>query len=281
VVGLLVLVSLALITVYFRESPNGVLHDSQSAASSVLRPFEIAANRVAQPFEDLYGWTADIFHAKSENEDLRKQLKDVRQRAIQASAAVEERNALRRLLKVKRSAAYEDLAKTGVVAEVLSNPVSQFDQTMVIAAGRNDGIRVYDAVITDRGLVGQVSKALRDTALVTLLTDQDSAVTAKDSRTGAIGIVQHSQGPEDLLFLDRVGKNKVVDRGDIVVTAGKQSGKKLSSFYPRGIPIGQVTKVGQTDVDPFQDVQVMPFVDVTSLDYVLVLVSDKPRPKTP
>jgi len=281
VVGLLVLVSLAMITVYFRESPNGGLHDVQSAASSVLRPFEIAANRVAQPFQDAYNWTADIFHAKSENERLQRELKDMRQEAIRVSEAVDERNALRGLLKVKRSPAYEDFANTAVTAEVLSNPVSQFDQTMVIAAGRNDGIRVYDAVITDRGLVGQVSKVLRDTALVTLLTDKESAVTAKDNRTGAIGIVQHSQGPEDLLFLDHVGKDKRVDRGDLVVTAGKQSGKRLSSFYPRGIPIGQVTKVGQTDVDPFQDVQVMPFVDFTSLDYVLVLASHEPRPKMP
>jgi rod shape-determining protein MreC len=281
VVGLLVLASLAMITVYFRESPNGGLHDAQSAGSSALRPFEIAANRVAHPFEDAYGWAADIFHAKSENEKLRQEVKDLTQQAIQSREAVEERNALRRLLKVKRKPAYEDFANTAVAAEVVSNPVSQFDQTMVIASGRNDGIRVFDAVITDRGLVGQVSKALRDTALVTLLTDPGTAVTAKDNRTGAIGIVQHSQGPEDLLFLDRVNKNKVVDRGDIVVTAGKQSGKKLSSFYPRGIPIGQVAKVGQTDVDPFQDVQVMPFVDFTSLDYVLVLASKAPRPKIP
>jgi rod shape-determining protein MreC len=281
VVGLLVLASLAMITVYFRESPNGGLHDAQSAGSSALRPFEIAANRVARPFEDAYGWAADIFHAKSENEKLRQQVKDLTQQTIQSSEAIEQRNAFRRLLKVRRFRAYEDFANTMVTAEVVSNPVSQFDQTMVIAAGRNDGIRIHDAVITDRGLVGQVSKALRDTALVTLLTDPGTAVTAKDNRTRAIGIVQHSQGPEDLLFLDRVGKNKVVDRGDIVVTAGKQSGKKLSSFYPRGIPIGQVTKVGQTDVDPFQDVQVMPFVDFTSLDYVLVLASKGPRPKIP
>lgn len=281
IVGLLVLASLAMITVYFRESPNGGLHDAQSAGSSALRPFEIAANRVARPFKDAYGWTADIFHAKSENEKLRQQVKDLTQQTIQSSEAIEQRNAFRRLLKVQRFRAYEDFADTMVTAEVVSNPVSQFDQTMVIAAGRNDGIRVHDAVITDRGLVGQVSKALRDTALVTLLTDPGTAVTAKDNRTGAIGIVQHSQGPEDLLFLDRVGKNKVLDRGDIVVTAGKQSGKKLSSFYPRGIPIGQVTKVGQTDVDPFQDVQVMPFVDFTSVDYVLVLASKAPRPKIP
>ena len=280
-VGSLVLACLAMITVYFREAPNGGLHQFQSVGSSVLRPFEIAANRIARPFKDVYGWTADVFHAKSENEKLRQEVKDLRQRSILTSSAVEERDALRRLVRIQRAPAYEDFANSAVTAEVISNPVSQFDQTMVIAAGRSSGVRVYDAVITERGLVGQVSKVLRNTALVTLLTDKESAVTAKDHQTGAIGIVRHSQGPEDLLFLDRVGKNKVVNKGDLVITAGKQSGKRLSSFYPRGIPIGQVTKVGQTDVDPFQDVQLIAFVDFTSLDYVLVLASEKPRPTMP
>jgi rod shape-determining protein MreC len=281
VVGLLVLASLAMITVYFRESPSGALHDFQSTGSSALRPFEIAANRVARPFEDAWNWTADIFHAKSENEKLREDIKRLRQDAIVASNAIQERDDLRRLLRARGLPAYEDFADTAVTAQVLSNPVSQFDQTMTIAAGRTNGVRVYDAVVTERGLVGQVTKVLRDTALVTLLTDKESAVTAKDQQTGAIGIVRHSQGPEDLLFLDQVFKDKLVNPGDLVVTAGKQSGKKLSSFYPRGIAIGQVTKVGQTDVDPHQDVQLMPFVDFTSLDWVLVLASDKPRPQMP
>ena len=281
VVGLLVLASLVLITVYFRESPNGSLHSFQSAGSSVLRPFEIAADRIARPFQDAYNWTADVFHAKNENKQLREDVKKLRQQAIQNSAAAGERDQLRKLVRLRRVPAYEDLVKTAVTAEVLSNPASQFDQTIVIAAGRGDGVRVYDAVVTDRGLVGQVTKVLRNTALVTLLTDKESAVTARDHRTGAIGMVQHSQGAEDLLVLDRVGKDKTVDKGDVVITAGQQSGHRLSSLYPRNIPIGQVTKVGQTDVDPFQDIQVMPYVDFSSLQYVLVLVSKKPLPKMP
>jgi rod shape-determining protein MreC len=281
VVGLLVLASLVMITVYFRESPNGTLHSVQSAGSSALRPFEIAANRIARPFQDAYNWTADVFHAKNENKQLREDVKKLRQQAIQNSAAAQEAAQLHKLLKLKRAPAYADYAKTAVTAEVLSNPVSQFDQTIVIAAGRTSGIRVYDAVVTDRGLVGQVTKVLHDTALVTLLTDKESAVTAKDHQTGAVGIVRHSQGPEDLLFLDQVFKNKVVNKGDLVVTAGQMSGHRLSSFYPRNIAIGRVTKVGQTDVDPFQDVQVMPYVDFTSLQFVLVLASNKPRPLMP
>ena len=96
-VGLLVLASLAMITVYFRESPNGGLHDFQSAASSVLRPFEIAANRVARPFEDAWNWTADVFHAKSENE-IREWIRDGVTRAKAGSEswrAERDRGALR------------------------------------------------------------------------------------------------------------------------------------------------------------------------------------------
>jgi rod shape-determining protein MreC len=77
--------------------------------------------------------------------------------------------------------------------------------------------------------------------------------------------------------LDRVRKQDVVRRGDEIVTAGwKASG--LSSLYPKGIQIGEVTSVGQTDTDLFQQVQVEPYVDFGSLDAVIVLVpSDRPR----
>jgi rod shape-determining protein MreC len=281
VVGLLVLVSLVMITVYFRESQNGSLHGVQSAGSSILRPFEIAANRIARPFHDAYNWTADVFHAKAENKQLRQDNKRLQQEAIQAATAAQQASVYAKLLKLKRAPAYQDYAKTAVTAEVLSNPVSQFDQTVLIAAGSGSGIRPYDAVVTDRGLVGQVTKVAHKTALVTLLTDKESAVTAKDLQTSAVGVVHHSQGPEDLLFLDRVAKNKVVDRGDVVITAGQLAGRRLSSFFPKNIPIGRVTRVGQTDVDPFQDVQVMPYVDFSSLQYVLVLASKNPHPQMP
>jgi rod shape-determining protein MreC len=281
VVGLLVLASLTMITIYFREAPNGGMHDFQSAGATALRPFEIAADRVARPFTDAYQWTADLFHARSENEKLRKEVDRLSQVAIQNATARQENLELSKILKYKRSLTYpEDFSKTAVTASVISNPASEFDQTIVISAGSNSGIRVYDAVVTSRGLVGQVTKVLSSESRVTLLTDKESAVTAKDHQTGAIGVVRHSQGPEDLLFLDRVFKNKVLNKNDLIVTAGRQQGP-LSSFYPAQIPIGTVTKVGQTDIDPFQNVQVMPRVDFTDLNVVLVLVSDKPRPKMP
>src|SRR4029077_8534193 len=66
VVAILSVVSLALVTVYFREADGGFLHNMQSTGASVLRPFEVAADRVASPFEDAASWFGDLLHAKSD-----------------------------------------------------------------------------------------------------------------------------------------------------------------------------------------------------------------------
>ena len=277
IVAALLLASLAMITVYFREAPSGGLHDFQSVAASTMRPFEIGAQRVSRPFRDAYGWAAGLFHAKSENERLQAELDQLRSDVILNAELQREFNEIAALLRYRRGDRFpQDFPRdSAVAASVMSNPAGEFEQKIVIAAGSADGIRVYDAVVTGRGLVGHVSKVLRDQAQVTMLTDQESAVTARvispTAKTGAIGIMRHGEG--SALFLDRIPKERKVQRGDIVVTAGRGQGG-LGSFYPSGIPIGVVAFVGQTDVDEFQDVQVQPNVDFSDLDSVLVLVPE-------
>ena len=63
---MLVLVSLGLITVYFREANDGPLHAAQRIGVSVLMPFEVAGERVARPFRDSWGWMSDLLDAKDD-----------------------------------------------------------------------------------------------------------------------------------------------------------------------------------------------------------------------
>jgi len=154
---------------------------------------------------------------------------------------------------------------------VIARPDSAFTQSIVIAAGASDGVRANDPVVTVDGLAGLVTRVSSHTALVELLTDQEAAASAIDVRTGASGVVRHARGTPETLVLDRVRKQDVVRVGDEIVTAGWRTGT-LSSLYPKGIQIGTVTSVGQTDTDLYQQVQVDPSVDFGSLDAVIVLV---------
>jgi rod shape-determining protein MreC len=268
--GCLVLLSLILITISFRSGEDGPLSGVQSAGATVLRPFAVGFERVAQPFRDVYGWADSLLDARSEAERLRIENRELRQQAIQSAFALQENEYLRDLQNFIDGARFpEDFEP--VSAEVIGRPVGAFVQAIVIAAGSRNGVRVNDSVITADGLVGLVTRVTPSTARIQLLTDQEAAVSAVDLRTRAEGIVRHARGTRETLVLDRVRKQDVVRVGDEVVTAGWRAGD-LSSLYPKGIAIGEVTSVGQTDTDLYQQVQVDPYVDFGLLDAVLVLV---------
>jgi rod shape-determining protein MreC len=272
VAGVLVLLSLVLITVYFRESDNGSLHGVQGTAATVLRPFEVGANRVAAPFRDSYGWFAGLIHAKSENARLRAQLDRLRSEAIQNANAAQQVDELRRQLRyvgLPRFPQDYDYVPT----DVISRPPSEFQQQIGIAAGSSSGIRVNDPVVTPDGLVGKVSKVAGHSAQVTLLTDPNLDVSAIDVQSQATGLVSHGEGPSTLT-LDRVQKSQVLREGDTVVTQGWKFGP-LTSLYPYGIPIGTVSGATNSEVDLYWNAQVAPFVHFDSLHSVLVLVPKK------
>lgn len=269
VVGVLVLLSLVLITMSFRSGDDGPLSGVQSAGATVLRPFAVGAERVAQPFRDAYGWADSLFTARSDAERYRREAREFRQRMIQSEFALQENAYLRRLLQYLDGPRFPDDFEP-VTAELIGRPDRAFNQAIVVAAGSRDGVHVNDPVVTADGLVGLVVRVTRGTARIQLLTDQEAAVSAVDLRSGAEGIVLHARGTGETLVLDRVRKEDVVRVGDEVVTSG-WSTAGLSSLYPKGIAIGQVTSVGQTDTDLFQQVQIDPYVDFGGLDAVIVL----------
>ena len=164
-------------------------------------------------------------------------------------------------------------------ARIISRPESEFDQQVVISAGSNNGIAQDTPVVTQDGLVGRVTNLNGSAARVTLITDDESAVQAMDQRTNAIGLVRVGQG-QGQLILDRVGKNENVQVGDVIVTAGTRS-KQYPSLFPRGIQIGQVISVGQTDTAPYKAIQIQSYVNFGSLDSVIALVTKKHVPMAP
>lgn len=268
VAGLCVL-SLALVTVYFRESDSGFLHSVQSSGASVLRPFEVAAERVARPFRDAAGWVGGLVHAKHDNKKLRRENDRLRQQAILNQAALRENSQLKAILGYLDSPRFPKDYRP-VTTRVIARAPGQFAQQIFVSAGKNNGISRHDVVVSAEGLVGEVTKVASNVSQVTLLTDSTSAVSVIDIRTQASGIALAASGGS--LTVDRVTKDQVVDRNDVFVTAGWRSGS-LSSLFPRGIPVCVVsTRVEQSDVASYKQIQCDPFVNFSTLEAVIVLV---------
>jgi rod shape-determining protein MreC len=275
VAAVLVLVSLALLTVYFRESSSGGLHSLQSTGSSVLRPFEVAANRVAQPFRDAAGWVGGLSGARADNKKLRSELAKERALLIQYQAASQENAQFKKLLHYQESASFPQAFRP-LTAGVIVRPPGQFDQRVVVDRGRADGVQLDDPVVTEDGLVGQVTRVYTGVAQVTLITDESSYVSVLDLKTGAAGLLRHSDSGSSII-MDNVPKKERVEPGDVVFTAGWHT-PGLSSIYPRGVPVGVVSAVNQVDIDPNKQIEVKPFVDFGGLQYMFVLAKKTGSP---
>jgi len=268
VLGLLVALSLILLTAYFGESAGGGLHALQRGVLQVLAPIQEGANRALKPFRDLAGWFGDTLHARSQRDQLRKQVRSLRSQAISGESAVRENVQLKGALGLDRSASLTSYHP--VTSRVIGRSPTVWYQTLNVDRGSSSGVRVDQPVVDGDGLVGKVTSVTGSVAQVTLITDHTSGVSAKVADTGVNGIVQPAVGNPNDLLLDFVSSKNRVVKGEAIVTAGSRS-SKLESLFPPGIPIGSVTRVDSQEVNLYQRVHVAPYADLRKLDFVQIL----------
>jgi rod shape-determining protein MreC len=271
VLAVLVLAALALLTISFRSPTTGALHDLQGYGASALRPFQIAATRVARPFRDAYNYVDGLTSAKSQNAKLKAEVQRYRAEALRNAAAVKQNDELQALLKFEQGSRYPQDYRA-VNASVVSFPSGTYSHQIVIDAGKDSGIHLNTPVVSADGLVGKVTQVGPSTAVVTLLTDPDSAVPARDLKTKVSGLLRHGQG--STLILDRVAKEQIVDKGDWIVTRGTVD-RRYPDEYPYGIPIGRVVSVGTSDIASFLTVEVQPLAKLDSLEVVAALIPNR------
>jgi rod shape-determining protein MreC len=271
VLAVLVLAALALLTISFRSPTTGALHDLQGYGASALRPFQIAATRVARPFRDAYDYVDGLTSAKSQNAKLKAEIQRYRAEALRNAAAVKQNDELQALLKFEQGSRYPQDYRA-VNASVVSFPSGTYSHQIVIDAGKDSGVHLNTPVVSADGLVGKVTQVGPSTAVVTLLTDPDSAVPARDLKTKVSGLLRHGQG--STLILDRVAKEQIVDKGDWIVTRGTVD-RRYPDEYPYGIPIGRVVSVGTSDIASFLTVEVQPLAKLDSLEVVAALIPNR------
>ena len=265
---LLVVCSLILLTAYFGESPGSPLHSVQRGFLQVVSPIQDGASRALKPVRDLFGWFGDTLDAKKERDELRKELEATRKEAIANEAAAREAAELRKLVGLDQELGTDQMGP--VTARVITRSPTLWYSTVSINKGTSSGVRVDQPVINGDGLVGTITAATTNAAIVTLITDHTSGVSAVVNESGVAGVVQPAVGKPDDLLMQYIRRGDRIDKGQTVVTAGSTS-QRYESLFPSGIPIGTVNKVDDTELDVYQRVHVKPFAELRRLDIVQVL----------
>ncbi len=275
---LLVVAALVLLSTQFSERESGPLHSMQRAVASVFGPMEEGATRALKPARDLINWFDETFNARGENDDLRSELQQLRTQLAQAQSAEGENKQLRELLSLDQEGTLAGY--TPVTARVIGRSPTVWYSTVTIDKGSSAGVTMNDPVVTGDGLAGRVTDVTGGTAVVTLITDDRSAVSARVLPDGPEGVAEPEVGDPSNLLLDFIDKSQPIHRGQILVTAGWSNGA-ISSAFPPGIPIGKVSETAVGQQQAYQRVHVTPYADIRGLDFVQVATGGPKRPGVP
>ena len=162
---LLILTSLLLITLD-RRSNNAVIDKARQAFAVVMRPFDVAAEAVSKPIANAWYGITNVDDLKAENEALRDQVEHQKGAEIEAQTAITKFYELLKLYRLTSVHSYKS-----VIAQVVGEAPSNFQNTVEITVGTRDGISVGMPVTDGAGLIGKVTKVYPDRSVVMLITD--------------------------------------------------------------------------------------------------------------
>ena len=263
----LVSVSLAVITLDYRQRDSGPLAGLGDAAKAAMAPMQQAVTTVTEPIGDFFSGLAHLPSLADENERLKTDVA-----ALQAQIRTDgyERSQYEDLLDVLELS--QTLDPPVVAAVVISNGISNFEYTITIDKGSSDGVEVDQPVATGspgaQMLVGRVVSVTPTSADVRLIIDRDYAVAATVEGTQEAGLVE-GQGDADLR-MSFVEPGTLIEGDESVFTQGYEVNGQ-AGLYPPGMLIGQVSRTVPAENVTQEYVEVRPAVDFETLQFVLVL----------
>ena len=203
---------------------------------------------------------------RAENRQLKEQIEQMRLEQVRLADDAAQARRLQTLLAFK-----EQFISRTVAAQVIGSSGSDQSRIVYIDKGEKAGIQRDMAVITADGIVGKVLLVYPSVAQVLLINDQSSGVGALLEKTRLQGVLRGTANGE--VVLERVMSDEQVVPGETVLTSGGDQ------IFPKGLPVGTVTKVG-SGKDLFLNIKIRPAADLSKLEEVLVLVEKQERQST-
>ena len=221
-------------------------------------PFQKASTFVIKTVHGVFQEYLFLVHLQKENVMLKQRIAELQKENHQMKEMALANERLQKLLQFR-----EKISVSVTAAEVIGQDPSSWFKSVTLNKGEKDGVKKGMAVISPEGVIGQILKTAPHYSTVLLITDYNSAIDSIIQRTRAKAIVE-GKG-ENRCQLKYLLRTEEVIVGDSVVTSG------LSGNFPKGLTVGEVRKVDKKGHGVFQYAELVPSVDLTKLEEVLVI----------
>ena len=204
----------------------------------------------------------DINNLNMENKKLKEEVEELEKKLSELELIKAENKTLREYANL--SDEYTNF--NTVPAYVIDKDFSNFNEVIVINVGTRDGVQANMPVVSADGVVGHIISVTDSTAKVQLIIDSASSVSAMMTISRDNVIVKGELGEKNKLKATYISADADLVLNDEVETSG------LGGIYPKGLKIGKLIDIIETQNITEKYAIIKPTVDFTKLENVLVIL---------
>lgn len=260
VIGIIITIIILILIVIFS---NGETKTSffENAATNLVMPIQNGLTYLKNKIGGNSTFFTDINNLKDENAKLKQRNSELEQALRELENIKNQNETLKEYVNLTEK--YGEY-KT-IPGYVINKDFSNYSKTIVINIGEKDGVGEGMTVIGDKGLVGHITSVTKTTAKVQTIVDTASSISCSMSTTKDAIVCKGTLDDKSILKAMYIPTDKNVIQGDSIETSG------LGGIYPRGIHVGTVRKVVNTQNITDRYALIETAVDFDKLDTVLVI----------
>ena len=275
----LVVLCVLLFTVFAAEGSGGPLHAVQRGVGSLMAPFQGITSKAVRPLRDGWGWIRDTADARDRAAQLEQVNRDLRTQIVEGRYRESQTRIINRLAGVGDDWRRDYQQRP---AQIINTSPSPWYDRADLNVGTSQGVVEGSPVLApgpggdvNSALAGVITRAAPNYSTVTFLTEGSSAVGVTIQPSGAFGLAEPTVAGQ--MQVTGIPRRDVLNVNDIAYTSGRGAGIGLPSRFPAGIPVGWIRGTGGETGDEEWTVQLQPFVQPSSLSYVVVLAPSSDR----
>lgn len=261
-IGIIITIIILILIVIFSngDSDNSFF---ENVASNLVMPIQNGLTYLKNKMSGNHTFFTDINNLQEENKKLKQEKSELEQSLRELENVKTQNETLKEYLDLTEK--YGEY-KT-IPGYVINKDISNYSKTIIINIGKKDGVEEGMTVIGDAGLVGHVVSITDSTAKVQTIIDTASSVSCSMSTTKDSIVCKGTLDDKSSLKAMYIPTDANIIQGDSIETSG------LGGIYPKGIHIGTVKKVTNTQNMTDRYALVETAIDFDKLDTVLVITN--------
>ncbi len=237
---------------------NFFQHNVRNFFYSISLPAQKVLWNTGNNFSDFFQSITHGGDLEKEADDLRLENQDLLSQLVLLEEAMNENETLRTALNIGLEKEFKMFP-----ARIIGKDVSQ--DVVLIDRGSKDGISKNMPLINQQKVVfGKVAEVYDNFSKVTLISNKNISFDGSVQGKEIPGLIKGEGGLR--ILLDLVPNDKEIAEGDVVVTSG------LGGVFPRGLLVGAISEVIESDLEPIKKAEIVPFFDTGTSNLLFLII---------